>query len=166
MLRVYFKKIINVMLLINVLILLIFIGGFIYFNDKFLGDESISKIEKKSFLCDTPVYKYYSSDIYLTDSSIFKDKIINDLKSVSIPNVETISVRFIINCRGEMDGFTYEAFDENLNKRKLDEIVKKRIFSTIKEIKHMPIGTVGTEKINALFLIRIKMKDGKVIDVF
>ncbi|SHL55656.1 hypothetical protein SAMN05443634_11132 [Chishuiella changwenlii] len=65
-----------------------------------------------------------------------------------------------------MDGFTYEAFDENLNKRKLDEIVKTTIFSTMKEIKRMPIGTVDNEKINALFLIRIKVKDGKVIDVF
>jgi hypothetical protein len=112
------------------------------------------------------VYQYYSTDLYLTESSGVTKKIKNKLKKIFIPNISTISIKFIINCRGEIDGVICEAFDKNYLKKEIDEKSMYIIKSEIKSINTFPIVKVNNKNVNAYILLRVKVKDGKVYDIF
>ena len=162
---IYLNKIIKNLIYINLTILITLVFFFYYFNKNKIGDEPISII-KKDFLCSYTVYQYYSTDLYLTEFSLFKSKMKKELKNLFIPNVSTISIRFIINCRGEVDGFFCESFDENYLKKNIDDTSLNSIVLEIKKLNNLITVKNNNKNVNAYILLRIKVKDGKIYDIF
>ncbi len=134
--------------------------------DKNFENENISNIKQKDFLCNKKVYKYYSSDNYLMENSSYKEVLEKRLEKLFLPKVKTISVRFVINCKGNVDGFSVEGFDENYKKISIDRKIKEYIISNVKEIISLPIAIIDKKRVDIIFLLRIKVEDGKVYNIF
>ncbi len=131
--------------------------------------EVIDKIELT--LCDKGrISQYY---MVSTDFNGGKRAIKNEL----MPNIEkdrisfgtntsNITIRFIVNCKGEIGLFRVKAINKNIQKTLIDKGNIEYLISLVSQLKDWNIETIKDKKYDSYYLINFKIRNGLITDIF
>ena len=72
-----------------------------------------------------------------------------------------INVRFVINCKNEIGYFRIKAVDQDYKKVVLSDNLQKKIVSIVQQLKDW-----NGKNIDSYYQIQLKLKNGKVEDIF
>ncbi|MFS4467633.1 hypothetical protein [Maribacter sp. 2210JD10-5] len=131
-----------------------------------------SKIDKTELnLCDKDqIGQYY---MFSTDYNGGKKAI----KNILLPKIRkdelsfgkksgTITIRFIVNCKGETGIFRVKAINKKLIATDFDNAKTEHLISLVKELKNWTVETKNGKKYDSYYFINFKITNGLVSDIF
>lgn len=159
-------KYINYFVYLTVIAALIF-SAIIYFSFK----TKVGRIDKKEIIdkgtsfepCSSMIYQYYSTDVgYKTERYGIRKVISEPIHQLKFPNFSgNINVRFVINCKNEIGYFRIKAVDQDYKKVEISDDLQKKIVAIVQQLKDW-----NGKNEDSYYQIQIKLKDGKVEDIF
>lgn len=159
-------KYINYFLYLSLILTIVPISVF-YFSLK----SKVGKIEQSEIIdkntafkpCSSNIYEYYNHDIqYKTERYGLRKIILQPISSLNYPDFSgIINVRFIINCKNEIGYFKISSTNKNYKEVKIKEELQKQIITIIKKLNDW-----DSKNYDSYYQIQIKIKDGKVEDIF
>ena len=159
-------KYINYFVYLTVIAALIFFV-IIYFSFK----TKVGRIDKKEIIdqgtsfepCSSTIYEYYGSKAgYKTERYGIRKVISEPIHQLNFPDFSgNINVRFVINCKNEIGYFRIKAVDQDYKKVVLSDNLQKKIVSIVQQLKDW-----NGKNIDSYYQIQLKLKNGKVEDIF
>ena len=144
-----------------------FLAVIFYFSLK----TKVGSIDKKESIdqntafepCSSTIYEYYNHDTgYKTERYGIRKIISEPIQQLNFPNFSgNINVRFVINCKNEIGYFRIKAVDQDYQKIELSTDLQKKIVSIIQQLKDW-----NGKNEDSYYQIQLKLKDGKVEDIF
>jgi hypothetical protein len=145
----------------------VILTGIIYFSFQ----SKVGRIDHKEIIdqgtnfepCSSTIYEYYNFEIgYKTERYGIRKVISEPIHQLSFPNFSgIINIRFIINCKNEIGYYIIKAVDQDYKKVKLSDDLQKKIVSIVQQLKDW-----NGKNVDSYYQIQIKLKDGKVEDIF
>ena len=149
------------------IVAVIILASIIYFSFK----TKVGRIDKKEIIdqgtsfepCSSHIYQYYSTKAgYRTERYGIRKVISEPINQLNFPIFSgNINVRFVINCKNEIGYFRIKTVDQDYKKVEISTDLQKRIVSIIQQLKDWN----GKNK-DSYYQIQIKLKNGKVEDIF
>ncbi len=146
---------------------MIILASILYFSFK----TKVGKIHKKEIidkgtsfeLCSSMIYQYYGTDAgYKTERYGIRKVISEPIHQLKFPNFSgNINVRFVINCKNEIGYFRIKAVDQDYKKVEISDDLQKKIVAIVQQLKDW-----NGKNVDSYYQIQIKLKDGKVEDIF
>ena len=146
---------------------MIILASIIYFSFK----TKVGNINKKEIIdkdtsfkpCSSTIYQYYSTNGgYKTERYGIRKVISEPIHQLKFPNFSgNINVRFVINCKNEIGYFKIKAIDQDYKKVEISDNLQKKIVAIIQQLKDWN----GKDE-DSYYQIQIKLKNGKVEDIF
>ncbi|MGV0924874.1 hypothetical protein [Empedobacter tilapiae] len=146
---------------------MIILASIIYFSFK----TKVGNINKKEIIdkdisfkpCSSTIYQYYSTNVgYKTERYGIRKVISEPIHQLKFPNFSgNINVRFVINCKNEIGYFKIKAIDQDYKKVEISDDLQKKIVAIIQQLKDWN----GKDE-DSYYQIQIKLKNGKVEDIF
>lgn len=132
-------------------------------------DKGIDKTELN--LCDgDQIGQYY---MFSTDYKGGKRAIKNKLLPIILKNrisfgtkSGNITIRFIVNCNGEIGLFRTKTINKNLKKTDFDSNNTEYLISLVKQLDNWHIETKNDKKYDSYYFINFKISNGLVTDIF
>ncbi len=159
-------KYINYFAYITVVTALI-LASIIYFSFK----TKVGNIDKKEIIdqetsfkpCSSTIHQYYSVDSgYRTERYGIREVIAEPMKQLNFPNFSgLIIVRFVINCKNEIGYFKIKAVNQDYKKVELSTDLQKKMVAIVQQLNDWD----GKNE-DSYYQIQIKLKNGKVEDIF
>lgn len=159
-------KYINYFVYLTIIAAIIF-SAIIYFSSK----TKIGNINKKEIIdqgtsfepCSSTIYQYYSTDAgYKTERYGIRKIISAPIHQLNFPNFSgNVTIRFVINCKNEIGYFRIKAVNQDYKKVELSDDLQKKIVSIIHQLKDW-----NGKNVDSYYQIQLKLKDGKVEDIF
>lgn len=149
------------------IVAMIILASIIYFSFK----TKVGNINKKEIIdkdtsfkpCSSTIYQYYSTNGgYKTERYGIRKVISEPIHQLKFPNFSgNINVRFVINCKNEIGYFKIKAIDQDYKKVEISDNLQKKIVAIIQQLKDWN----GKDE-DSYYQIQIKLKNGKVEDIF
>ena len=149
------------------IVAMIILASIIYFSFK----TKVGNINKKEIIdkdtsfkpCSSTIYQYYSTNGgYKTERYGIRKVISEPIHQLKFPNFSgNINVRFVINCKNEIGYFKIKAIDQDYKKVEISDDLQKKIVAIIQQLKDWN----GKDE-DSYYQIQIKLKNGKVEDIF
>ena len=149
------------------IVAVIILASIIYFSFK----TKVGRIDKKEIIdqgtsfepCSSHIYQYYSTKAgYRTERYGIRKVISEPINQLNFPDFSgNINIRFVINCKNEIGYFRIKTVDQDYKKVEISTDLQKRIVSIIQQLKDWN----GKNK-DSYYQIQIKLKNGKVEDIF
>lgn len=146
---------------------MIILASIIYFSFK----TKVGKIDKKEIIdqgtsfepCSSTIYEYYNDGFgYKTERYGIRKVISEPIHQLNFPNFSgNINVRFVINCKNEIGYFRIKAVDQNYKKVEISDDLQKKIVAIIQQLNDW-----NGKNEDSYYQIQIKLKNGKVEDIF
>ena len=146
---------------------MIILASILYFSFK----TKVGRIDKKEIIdqgtsfepCSSTIYEYYNDGFgYKTERYGIRKVISEPINQLNFPIFSgNINVRFVINCKNEIGYFRIKTVDQDYKKVEISTDLQKRIVSIIQQLKDWN----GKNK-DSYYQIQIKLKNGKVEDIF
>ncbi|WP_314241748.1 hypothetical protein [Empedobacter tilapiae] len=146
---------------------MIILASIIYFSFK----TKVGNINKKEIIdkdtsfkpCSSIIYQYYSTNGgYKTERYGIRKVISEPIHQLKFPNFSgNINVRFVINCKNEIGYFKIKAIDQDYKKVEISDDLQKKIVAIIQQLKDW-----NGKHEDSYYQIQIKLKNGKVEDIF
>ncbi len=146
---------------------MIILTSIIYFSFK----TKVGKIDKKEIIdqgtsfepCSSTIYEYYNDGFgYKTERYGIRKVISEPIHQLNFPNFSgNINVRFVINCKNEIGYFRIKAVDQNYKKVEISDDLQKKIVAIIQQLNDW-----NGKNEDSYYQIQIKLKNGKVEDIF
>ncbi len=146
---------------------MIILTSIIYFSFK----TKVGKIDKKEIIdqgtsfepCSSTIYEYYNDGFgYKTERYGIRKVISEPIHQLNFPNFSgNINVRFVINCKNEIGYFIIKAVDQDYKKVEISDDLQKKIVAIVQLLNDW-IG----KNVDSYYQIQIKLKNGKVEDIF
>jgi len=80
-------------------------------------------------------------------------------------NISNISIRFIVNCNGEIGLFRAKAINETLQKAELDKANMKYLISMVNLLEDWDVKTIKGKKYDSYYNINFKIRNGRITDI-
>ena len=149
------------------IVAVIILASIIYFSFK----TKVGKIDKKEIIdqgtsfepCSSTIYEYYNDGFgYKTERYGIRKVISEPIHQLNFPNFSgNINVRFVINCKNEIGYFRIKAVDQNYKKVEISDDLQKKIVAIIQQLNDW-----NGKNEDSYYQIQIKLKNGKVEDIF
>ncbi|MEG0930581.1 hypothetical protein [Algoriella sp.] len=149
------------------IVAVIILASILYFSFK----TKVGRIDKKEIIdqgtsfepCSSTIYEYYNDGFgYKTERYGIRKVISEPINQLNFPIFSgNINVRFVINCKNEIGYFRIKTVDQDYKKVEISTDLQKRIVSIIQQLKDWN----GKNK-DSYYQIQIKLKNGKVEDIF
>ena len=146
---------------------MIILASIIYFSFK----TKVGNIDKKEIIdkdtsfkpCSSTIDQYYSTNVgYKTERYGIRKVISEPIHQLKFPNFSgNINVRCVINCKNEIGYFKIKAIDQDYKKVEISDDLQKKIVAIILQLKDWN----GKDE-DSYYQIQIKLKNGKVEDIF
>ena len=146
---------------------MIILTSIIYFSFK----TKVGKIDKKEIIdqgtsfepCSSTIYEYYNDGFgYKTERYGIRKVISEPIHQLNFPNFSgNINVRFVINCKNEIGYFRIKAVDQNYKKVEISDDLQKKIVAIVQLLNDW-----NGKNEDSYYQIQIKLKNGKVEDIF
>ncbi len=146
---------------------MIILTSIIYFSFK----TKVGNIDKKEIIdkgtsfetCSSNIYQYYSTDAgYRTERYGIRKVISEPIHQLNFPNFSgNINVRFVINCKNEIGYFKIKAVDQDYKKIEISDALQKKIVAIVQLLNDW-----NGKNVDSYYQIQIKLKNGKVEDIF
>ena len=159
-------KYINYFVYLTIVVALIPISLF-YFSYK----TKVGRIDKKEIIdkgtsfepCSSNILQYYGSKAgYKTERYGIRKVISEPINQLKFPIFSgNINVRFVINCKNEIGYFRIKSVDKEYKKVEISPDLQKRIIAIIQQLNDW-----NGKNEDSYYQIQIKLKNGKVEDIF
>ena len=159
-------KYINYFVYLTIVVALIPISLF-YFSYK----TKVGRIDKKEIIdqdtsfepCSSTIHEYYGSKAgYKTERYGIRKVISEPINQLNFPNFSgNINIRFVINCKNEIGYFRIKTVDQDYKKVEISTDLQKKIVAIIQQLKDW-----NGKNVDSYYQIQIKLKNGKVEDIF
>ena len=146
---------------------MIILTSIIYFSFK----TKVGKIDKKEIIdqgtsfepCSSTIYEYYNDGFgYKTERYGIRKVISEPIHQLNFPNFSgNINVRFVINCKNEIGYFIIKAVDQDYKKVEITDDLQKKIVAIVQLLNDW-----NGKNEDSYYQIQIKLKNGKVEDIF
>ena len=146
---------------------MIILTSIIYFSFK----TKVGKIDKKEIIdqgtsfepCSSTIYEYYNDGFgYKTERYGIRKVISEPIHQLNFPNFSgNINVRFVINCKNEIGYFRIKAVDQDYKKVEITDDLQKKIVAIVQLLNDW-----NGKNEDSYYQIQIKLKNGKVEDIF
>jgi len=169
------KKLLNIIFFVS-LFLTISVSVWLYFQlTKKIGDIKFNKEynDNPNFeLCpDKNIYQYYSvGTSFIGGRNELREELHKFLKVLDDKDKTFhgyITIRFIVNCKGEIDRIRIKSVDYNFQDNSISVSSSNLITQTIKNLtKFTPGQSSNGETVNSYFQLNFKIEKGEVVDIF
>lgn len=144
---------------------------------KFNSKEKVGAIafdEKRDnpafYLCDEKnIMEYYQVNPKygegLKSIRLYFEPFLNELNRVIHFNTGLLTIRFIINCKGETDRFRVVGVDENYNPIMLTAELKHAFINRVENMDKWKPGFYANQYFDAYYTLSLKIKHGKIVDI-
>ena len=159
-------KYINYFVYLTIVVVII-LTSIIYFSFK----TKVGKIDKKEIIdqgtsfepCSSTIYEYYNDGFgYKTERYGIRKVISEPIHQLNFPNFSgNINVRFVINCKNEIGYFKIKAVNQDYKKVELSTDLQKKMVAIVQQLNDWD----GKNE-DSYYQIQIKLKNGKVEDIF
>ena len=149
------------------IVAVIILASIIYFSSK----TKVGRIDKKEIIdqgtsfepCSSHIYQYYSTKAgYRTERYGIRKVISEPINQLNFPDFSgNINIRFVINCKNEIGYFRIKTVDQDYKKVEISTDLQKRIIATIQQLNDW-----NGKNEDSYYQIQIKLKNGKVEDIF
>ncbi len=146
---------------------MIILASIIYSSFK----TKVGRIDKKEIIdkgtsfepCSSTIYEYYNDGFgYKTERYGIRKVISEPIHQLNFPNFSgNINVRFVINCKNEIGYFRIKAVDQDYKKVEIPDDLQKKIVAIIQLLNDW-----NGKNEDSYYQIQIKLKNGKVEDIF
>ena len=146
---------------------MIILTSIIYFSFK----TKVGKIDKKEIIdqgtsfepCSSTIYEYYNDGFgYKTERYGIRKVISEPINQLNFPIFSgNINIRFVINCKNEIGYFRIKTVDQDYKKVEISTDLQKRIIAIIQQLNDW-----NGKNEDSYYQIQIKLKNGKVEDIF
>lgn len=150
----------------------------IFFTIRYLAKSKIEPITFDSRfdltelkLCDEDrigQYYMFSTD-YNGGKKAIKNKLLPKIIRDELSFGEksgNITIRFIVNCNGEIGLFRVKAINEKLKTTDFDKTKTEYLISLVKDLKNWTVETKNDRKYDSYYFINFKITNGLVTDIF
>ena len=147
--------------------LTILLATAIYFSFK----TKVGRIDPKEIIdqktsfepCSSTIHEYYGSKAgYKTERYGIRKVISEPIHQLNFPDFSgNVNIRFVINCKNEIGYFLIKAVDQDYKKVELSNDLQKKIVSIVQQLKDW-----NGKNVDSYYQIQLKLKDGKVQDIF
>ena len=149
------------------IVAVIILASIIYFSFK----TKVGNIHKKEIIdkgtsfesCSSNIYQYYSTKAaYRTERYGIRKVISEPIHQLNFSNFSgNINVRFVINCKNEIGYFIIKAVDQDYKKVEISDALQKKIVAIVQLLNDW-----NGKNEDSYYQIQIKLKNGKVEDIF
>lgn len=132
-------------------------------------DKNIDKIELNLCNEDRVVQYYMVSTDYNGGKKAIKNKLLPIIQqnktSFGLKN-GNISIRFVVNCNGEIGLFRAKSINENLEPTEFDKTNIDYLISLVGELDDWYVETKKEKKYDSYYFINFKIENGLITDIF
>ncbi len=149
------------------IVAVIILASIIYFSFK----TKVGRIDKKEIIdqgtyfepCTSNIQEYYGTDAgYKAERYGIRKVISEPINQLDFPNISgLIVVRFVINCKNEIGYFRIKTVDQDYKKVEISTDLQKKIIAIIQQLNDW-----NGKNEDSYYQIQIKLKNGKVEDIF
>ena len=149
------------------IVAVIILASILYFSFK----TKVGRIDKKEIIdqgtsfepCSSHIYQYYSTKAsYKTERYGIRKVISDPINQLNFPIFSgNINIRFVINCKNEIGYFRIKTVDQDYKKVEISTDLQKRIIAIIQQLNDW-----NGKNEDSYYQIQIKLKNGKVEDIF
>lgn len=166
----FFKSKLNIWLLVSFLIAGI-LSLWLYMKlTTEVGDIHYdSSVDSKDFSpCGRyKIYQYFRvGTFYKGGEKMIKNTIMSSIKMDGLPDNGLLTVRFIVNCKGESGFYRTKMVDNDLKEVKVPNSISSHLYSLISELDGWVPGKINGESMDSYAQIVFKVQNGKVTDIF
>lgn len=146
---------------------MIILASILYFSFK----TKVGRIDKKEIIdqgtsfepCSSHIYQYYSTKAsYKTERYGIRKVISDPINQLNFPIFSgNINIRFVINCKNEIGYFRIKTVDQDYKKVEISTDLQKKIIAIIQQLNDW-----NGKNEDSYYQIQIKLKNGKVEDIF
>ena len=157
---------INYFVYLTIILLITFIS-ILYFS----FENKVGRIDEKEIIdqgtsfkpCSSTIYQYYSTDAGYRIERYGIRKVISDpINQLNFPIFSgNINIRFVINCKNEIGYFRIKTVDQDYKKVEISTDLQKKIIAIIQQLNDW-----NGKNEDSYYQIQIKLKNGKVEDIF
>ena len=157
---------INYFVYLTIILLITFIS-ILYFS----FENKVGRIDEKEIIdqgtsfkpCSFTIYQYYSTDAgYRIERYGIRKVISEPINQLIFPKFSgNINIRFVINCKNEIGYFRIKATDQDYKTIDIPQGLGKTIVSIVQQLKDW-----DGKNIDSYYQIQLKLKNGKVEDIF
>ena len=125
-------------------------------------------VDRKDFyLCDpSQIVQYYNiGTTYSDEHGGLENDILKNLQLKQGKNKSEsgfITVRFVVNCKGETDRFRVYELDQSLQKKKFETELVNSILTAVKKLDKWKVGSNKNEIMDSYFRITFKIVNGEI----
>ncbi len=167
------KKFVNTFLTLSFIIALALTVWMYYLSNNSIGDIKFNDQEDDSsfVICDKDVVlQYYEVGTnYKGGVKTIRKEIYSFLEKEEL-NFENksgyITFRFIVNCNGETGRFRIKVINENLQEDKFDVLKINKLKLALKNLINWNPGKIRNSNVDSYCLIKFKIENGKITDIF
>ena len=164
------KNKLNVLLLISFLLAFNLTFWFKYQLTKRIGDISFHEEQDDSSfkVCDeTIIFQYYSVNAnYQNGRRAIKKEIWETIEPLTFETSGYITLRFVINCEGDVGYFRAKTIDSELKTNEFDTDKIKALQKSIANLNHWNAGALNTKTFDSYFVLNFKIENGKITHIF
>lgn len=149
------------------IVAVIILASILYFSFK----TKVGRIDKKEIIdqgtsfepCSSHIYQYYSTKAsYKTERYGIRKVISDPINQLNFPIFSgNINIRFVINCKNEIGYFRIKTVDQDYKKVEISTDLQKKIIAIIQQLNDW-----NGKNEDSYYQIQIKLKNGKVEDIF
>ena len=166
----FIRNKLNLWLFISFLVAaLLTIWIYVNLNEQ-VGDISYNaKLYTSTFNpCDEDrIFQYYTiNTTYEGVKKAIKRKLLSKINPEKLPKNGLLTVRFVVNCRGEAGYFRAKMIDSELNDIELPTEAVYDLFNLVSALEDWVPGMVQGETRDTYVQISFKLEQGNVIDIF
>ena len=157
---------INYFVYLTIILLITFIS-ILYFS----FENKVGRIDEKEIIdqgtsfkpCSSTIYQYYSTDAgYRIERYGIRKVISEPINQLIFPKFSgNINIRFVINCKNEIGYFKIKAVNQDYKKVELSTDLQKKMVAIVQQLNDWD----GKNE-DSYYQIQIKLKNGKVEDIF
>lgn len=122
------------------------------------------------YLCDEKnIMEYYQVNPKygegLKSIRLYFEPFLNELNQFIHVQSGLITIRFIINCKGDTDRFRVVGVDENYKSITLTTELKQYVIDTVKKMDKWQPGFYSNQYFDAYYTLSLKIRNGQIVDM-
>ncbi|WP_310991535.1 hypothetical protein [Aequorivita marina] len=175
------KIITLVMLGLCILALLVVIGGYLYYNNKYpvdaekypnyVGyiDQETAALNKNDTLCNAEAIYYVhhgaSEKGYAGNKKQFREFILANFKSKAFTDSGYLNFRFLVSCNGNPGWFKTIQVDTTYNTTQFSEALVSQLRTLTAKPDNWNILRIEESPVDYYMYVSYKLQDGKIIEI-
>ncbi|MBW8241425.1 hypothetical protein K1F50_01345 [Muricauda oceani] len=116
---------------------------------------------------DYKIYQYHDIDThYQGGEKAIGKAILSKIDADGLPKNGLLTVRFVVNCKGDTGYFRTKMVDSNIREVEVPRNVSKKLYDLISGLKGWVPGKIQDEPMDSYAQVVFKLENGKVTDIF